>query len=248
VSHCALAHCVEHFGVSAGDLRDGRHPGVSLPGWAGQIGSMDPELEQEGGGRWDRARRSSRRRPWLGLFFTVVVLPILIGAAVLLIAGRGVGFEIVRRLTARKFPAVQWIEQADLARWREDPGRTAPLVLDARTSAEYAVSHLRDAMWDDPGRPSLRPLRGRVQNDPIVVYSSVGYRGARLAQWLTGQGYTNVRNLSGGIFQAANDDRPVFRDGRPTTVVHPYDRRWGLLLESRLRASVPDAETPFAAP
>ena len=99
-----------------------------------------------------------------------------------------------------------------------------------------------------PGRPSLRPLAARAKNDPIVVYSSVGYRSARLAHWLAGQGYTNVRNLAGSIFQWANEDRPVFRDGRPTTEVHPYDRRWGLLLESRFRAAVPDVETPFAAP
>lgn len=210
---------------------------------------MDADLEQDSAGRWDRARRSQGgRRPWLGVFFAVVVLPILIGLGVVLIAGRGVAFEAVQRLTARKFPEVQWIDQAELARWREDPGRTAPLVLDARTAAEYQVSHLRDAVLVDAGRPSLRPLAGRAKNDPIVVYGSVGYRSARLAHWLAGQGYTNVRNLSGGIFQWANEDRPVFRDARPTTEVHPYDRRWGLALESRFRAAVPDVETPFAAP
>jgi rhodanese-related sulfurtransferase len=209
---------------------------------------MEPSLEGEGGGRWDRARRSRGTRPWLGAFLVIVVVPILIGAAVVLIAGRGVAFEVIHRLTARKFPDVQWIDRADLARWREDPGRTQPLVLDARTAAEYQVSHLRDAVYIDPSRPSLRPLRGRAKNDPIVVYGSVGYRSARVAHWLAGQGYTNVWNLSGSLFQWANDGRPVFRDGRPTLQVHPYDRRWGLLLESRYRAPVPDVETPFAAP
>jgi rhodanese-related sulfurtransferase len=176
------------------------------------------------------------------------VVPILIGAAVVLIAGRGVAFEAVRRLTARKFPEVQWISTAELARWREDPGRTQPLMVDARTSPEYQVSHLRDAVLIDPARPSLRPLGGRDKHDPIVVYASVGYRSARLAHWLGLQGFTNVRNLAGSIFQWANEDRPVFRDGRPTSEVHPYDRRWGLLLDSRYRAPMPDVETPFAAP
>jgi len=209
---------------------------------------MVTDLEQDTGGRWERARRSHARRPWLGMFLAVVILPILIGAGVVLIAGRGVAFDAIRRLTARKFPDVLWIDRADLARWREDAGRTPPIVLDARTTAEYAVSHLRDALLVDPGRPGLRPLAARAKNDPIVVYSSVGYRSARLAHWLSGQGYTNVRNLSGGVFQWANEDRPLFRDGRPAAEVHPYDRRWGLLLESRFRAAVPDAETPFAAP
>ncbi|HUR94019.1 MAG TPA: rhodanese-like domain-containing protein [Gemmatimonadales bacterium] len=209
---------------------------------------MEAIPEEDGGGRWDRARRSRADRPWLGAFLVIVVVPILIGAAVVLIAGRGVGFEVVRRLTVRKFPDVQWISRADLAQWREDPGRTQPLVLDARTASEYQVSHLRDAAHIDPARPSLRVLRGRAKNDPVVVYSSVGYRGARVSHWLAGQGYTSVLNLTGGSFQWANEDRPVFRDGRPTGQVHPYDQRWGLLLESRYRAPVSYIETPFAAP
>ena len=209
---------------------------------------MDPMTEDEGGGRWDRARRSSSSRPWLGAFLTIVVVPILIGAAVVLVAGRGVAFEVIRRITAHKFPDVQWIDRTELARWREDPGRTQPLVLDARSVPEFQVSHLRDAVFINPLRPSLRPLRGLAKNAPIVVYCSVGYRSARLAHWLGGQGYTNVRNLAGSIFQWANEDRPVFRDGRPTAQVHPYDRRWGLLLESRYRAPVADVVTPFAAP
>ncbi|MBA3496759.1 MAG: rhodanese-like domain-containing protein [Gemmatimonadales bacterium] len=203
------------------------------------------EERQSGRGR-DRARRGAR--PWLGAFVAIVVVPILIGAGVVLVAGRGVAFEAIRRLTAHKFPDVQWIEAAELARWREDPGRTQPLVLDARTAVEYRVSHLRDAVHLDPHRPSLHPLRGRAKNDPLVLYCSVGYRSARVAHWLAAQGYTNVWNLSGSLFQWANEDRPVFREGRPALQVHPYDRRWGLLLESRYRASVPEVETPFAAP
>jgi len=209
---------------------------------------MNATQEDQGGGRWDRARRSRGNRPWLGAFVAIVVVPILIGAAVVLIAGRGVAFEAVRRLTARKFPDVQWIDRAELARWREDSTRTPPLVLDARTAAEYRVSHLRGAAHIDPARPSLHPLRGRARNDPIVVYCSVGYRSARVAHWLAGQGFTNVRNLAGSIFQWANEERPLFRDGRPTREVHPYDQRWGLLLESDYRARVPYLVTPFAAP
>lgn len=202
----------------------------------------------EGGGRWERARRSRGSRPWLGAFLVIVVVPILIGAAVLLIAGRGVAFEVIHRLTARKFPDVQWIDRAELARWRQDSARLQPLVLDARTAAEYRVSHLRDAVWIDPARPSLHPVVGLAKDAPIVVYCSVGYRSARVAHWLAGQGFSNVRNLSGSIFQWANEDRPVFRDGRPALEVHPYDRRWGWLLESRYRAAVADVQTPFAAP
>jgi rhodanese-related sulfurtransferase len=213
---------------------------------------MDEDIEIEGEGqnegRWERARRSRGGRPWLMPFLTIVVVPILIGAVVLLVLGRGVGYEAVRRLTVRKFPGVQWISSTDLARWREDTTRLQPVVLDARTRVEYQVSHLKDAILDEAARPSLRPLRGLPRNAPIVVYGSVGYRGARLAAWLQRQGYTEVRNLTSGIFQWANEDRPLFRDGRPTAEVHPYDQRWGFLLQSRYKAEAPDLRTPFAAP
>jgi rhodanese-related sulfurtransferase len=209
---------------------------------------MEERLEDEGGGRWERARRSSGARRWLGPFLVIVVLPILIGAVVALVLGRNLGFEAVRRRTVHKFPDIQWVSGAELAQWREDPGRTQPLLLDARSKVEYQVSHLRDAVLDDAARPSLRPLKGLAPNAPIVVYGSVGYRGARLANWLGHQGFTNVRNLTGGIFLWANEDRPVFRDTRPVNEVHPYDHRWGLLLVSRVRAAAPDLQTPFAAP
>ncbi|HKT60233.1 MAG TPA: rhodanese-like domain-containing protein [Gemmatimonadales bacterium] len=209
---------------------------------------MDEPMDDEGAGRWERARRASGGRSWLVPFLVIVVLPILIGTAVVLVLGRGLGFEVVRRRTVHRFPDVQWVTSAELARWREDSSRAQPLVLDARSKVEYQVSHLRDALLDDAGRPSVRPLRGRATGDPIVVYGSVGYRGARLAYWLGRQGFTNVRNLSGGIFQWANEDRPLFRDSRPAAEVHPYDHRWGFLLVSRYRADAPDLQTPFAAP
>ena len=120
---------------------------------------MDAMPEEEGGGgRWERARRAPGSRRWLGPFLVIVVVPILIGAAVVLIAGRGVAFAAIRRLTAHKFPNVQWVSTADLARWREDAGRTQPLLLDARADIEYRVSQIRGAVHINPGRPSLRPL------------------------------------------------------------------------------------------
>ena len=81
---------------------------------------MTDDTEPEGG-RWERARRAQSGRPLLGILLVGVVVPILIGAAVVLIAGRGVGFEAVRRLTARKFPDIQWIDRAEFARWRGIP-------------------------------------------------------------------------------------------------------------------------------
>ena len=70
-----------------------------------------------------------------------------------------------------------------------------------------------------------------------------------MASWLARAGYTSVVNLSGGIFKWANEGRPLFREeSRPTALVHPYDRRWGLLVEGRYRAEAPDLEKRSAAP
>jgi rhodanese-related sulfurtransferase len=188
-------------------------------------------------------------RGWVKVLLIMVVLPIILGAIVLFVAGRPVAFEILQRRIAARFPEVKWISTADLGRWQDDTGQPQPVVLDARTEPEFAVSHLRGAVAIDPYRPSIRPLQGLQPAGSIVVYSSAGYRGARVASWLARTGHTSVVNLSGGIFKWANEGRPLFREGnRPTALVHPYDQRWGMLVDGRHRAEAPDLEKRSAAP
>jgi rhodanese-related sulfurtransferase len=189
-------------------------------------------------------------RRLLKLFLVLFVLPTLIGGVVMLAAGRPLAFEILQRGTSYKFPEVNWIVTRDLARWREDPGRPQPVLLDARTEAEYEVSHLRDAMRIDPYRPSLAGLPRIPKDTPIVVYSSTGYRGARVASWLGQTGYPKVQNLGSSLFQWTNEGRPLFKGDHPAEVVHPYDGRWGWgwLLEGEYRAQVPAVERRSAAP
>lgn len=203
--------------------------------------------EPPAGGRWSRGRTEPRRR-WLRMVLLLLVLPLLIGAGVAFFAGRPIAFEVVRRLTVRRFPDTRWVSGAELARWREDPSRAQPVVLDARTLAEYDVSHLRGAVPIDPYRPLLRPLRGMPKDTAILVYSSVGYRAARVARFLGRQGYTQVFTLDGSIFRWANEGRPLVHQDRPTVLVHPYDERWGLMLEQPYRASAEPILKRSAAP
>jgi rhodanese-related sulfurtransferase len=205
----------------------------------------EEEEEEQPTGRW--GRRTGGRR-WLRLLFLLLILPLLVGAGIAVFAGRPVVFDVLRRLTERKFPDGKWVTVSELERWRADPGRAQPVVLDARTEDEYAVSHLRGAVRIDPYRPSLRPLRGFPKDTATVLYSSVGYRGARVADFLARQGYSRVYNLDGGQFRWANAGRPVFRQDRPTAEVHPYDATWGLLLESEYRIDAPPVEKRSAAP
>ena len=122
------------------------------------------------------------------------------------------------------------------------------LYWDARTEDEFRVSRLKGAVRIDPYRPSLRALQGFRKDTSVLVYSSAGYRGARVASWLGRGGYTKVHNLSGGIFVWVNEGRPIFRGETPTGQVHPYDQKWGLLVDGKYRAEAPDLEKHSAAP
>jgi rhodanese-related sulfurtransferase len=188
-------------------------------------------------------------RALLKVLLLTIVLPIVLGGIVLLIAGRPVAFELLQRRIAARFPEVKWISSQELAQWQADTGQPQPLILDARTPAEFEVSHLKGAVLIDPYRPSLRSLAKTRRSESVVVYSSAGYRGARVASWLRRAGYTSVVNLSGGLFRWANEGRALFQgEDRPATLVHPYDQRWGLLLEGRHRAEAAQVEKRSAAP
>jgi rhodanese-related sulfurtransferase len=187
-------------------------------------------------------------RRFVMVLLVVFVLPILVGGVVLLVAGRPVAFRALQWKLERRFPEVSWLTTEQLALWRRDPAKPQPVVLDARTEDEFRVSRLRGAVRVDPYRPSLRPLRGFRNDYPIVVYSSAGYRGAGVASWLDRAGYTNVQNLSGGIFTWVNEGRPIFRGETPTAQVHPYDHRWGLLVKREYRIEAPDVLKQSAAP
>jgi rhodanese-related sulfurtransferase len=187
-------------------------------------------------------------RRFMMVLLVLVVLPILIGGVVLLLAGRPVAFKALQWRIERRFPEVKWVTTEELARRRNDSAQPQPLLLDARTEDEFRVSRLKGAVRIDPYRPSLRPLQGFRNNAPVIVYSSAGYRGARVASWLARAGYPNVDNLSGGIFAWVNEGRPIFRGETPTAQVHPYDRNWGHLVAREYRAEAPDVPKQSAGP
>jgi hypothetical protein len=91
----------------------------------------------------------------------------------------------------------------------------------------------------EPDASSVPGLDSLSTDAPIVVYCSVGYRSARIAERLREQGFTNASNLEGSIFRWANEGRPVYRDSTEVDAVHPYDRTWGTLLDDRYHADEP---------
>ncbi len=129
----------------------------------------------------------------------------------------------IKARIAKEFPNVKPIGTAELTK-----AEPKPVLLDVRTAAEFDVSHLAGAKRVEPDAATV----ALPKNTPIVTYCSVGYRSAKFAQRLQEAGFTNVRNLEGSIFQWANEGRPV----EPGTKVHPYNKKWGVLLDPARRA------------
>ena len=148
-------------------------------------------------------------------------------------AWRAVGATV-----AARYPGVRTVTTDALA--AELERRPAPLLLDAREAAEYAVSHLPGARRVDPDASagSLAAALGGVARDrPVVVYCSVGVRSASVATRLASAGFTDVRNLEGSVFRWAGEGRPLVGEGGAATdLVHPYDATWGRLLDPARRA------------
>lgn len=142
-------------------------------------------------------------------------------------------------MIASQFPEIRTIATDSLAERLSDSTSTEPMLLDARSPEEYAVSHLPGARRIDPEADSFPELDSLSANHPVIVYCSVGYRSARVASHLQRQGFSNVANLQGSIFRWANEGRTVVRDGRPVRAVHPYDSTWGRLLNQDLHATAP---------
>ena len=144
---------------------------------------------------------------------------------------RDLAFNFLKLLIKLEFPKIRQITTQEFARWLEETTKPRPFVLDARNQVEYTVSQIKAAERIDPLVPDLAALLTVPKDTPIVVYCSVGYRSSKIAQKLEQEGFSSVFNLSGGIFQWANEGRPLFQGDRPTQFVHPYNARWGKLLK-----------------
>ena len=143
---------------------------------------------------------------------------------------KSVSWKALKLLIRTRFPTVRHLSTAQLAAWLEQ--KAQPLLLDARTTQEYSVSHLAAAQLVPADAQTALPELDF--STLIVTYCSVGYRSARLAQQLQSMGYTNVFNLEGSIFQWANEGRPVYQREQMVKQVHPYNQVWGCLLHSHL--------------
>jgi rhodanese-related sulfurtransferase len=125
--------------------------------------------------------------------------------------------------------SVPYISAAELA------GAGEVVILDTRSGEEFKVSHLQHALWVGYGDFSPDSLARQIpdKSTPVVVYCSVGVRSEDIGEKLIEQGYGDVKNLYGGIFEWKNKGYPVFdSSGMETEKVHAYNKQWGELLKS----------------
>ncbi|MCO6164456.1 rhodanese-like domain-containing protein [Flavobacterium sp. NRK F7] len=106
-------------------------------------------------------------------------------------------------------------------------------LLDAREPEEFKVSHLDNAIY--VGYKKFNAEKFLIsfpnKNTPLVVYCSLGVRSENIGEKLLKLGYTNVRNLYGGIFEWKNKDNPVVNmNGEETEEVHAFSKMWGKYL------------------
>jgi rhodanese-related sulfurtransferase len=143
----------------------------------------------------------------------------------------------IKKLVRARFPDVPHLTTSQLADWLADAQRAPPLLLDVRSNAEFAVSHLPDARQIDPDS-STEEVMGKLPKDqPWVLYCSAGYRASHLAQRLLQAGATEVANLDGAIFSWVREGRELQFSG-PEIQVHPYSRIAAKLLRPEHRASL----------
>lgn len=106
------------------------------------------------------------------------------------------------------------------------------ILLDTREPRETAISMIPGAIAVGYDHLDLSYLDSIPKDRDIVVYCSVGYRSSRVTEKLIHMGYTNARNLYGGIFKYVNTHQPVDSTGTPINRVHGYSQLWSWYVES----------------
>ncbi len=112
------------------------------------------------------------------------------------------------------------------------------ILFDAREAKEYKTSHIKNAIpigYDHFQLDSIMKLHPNKENE-IVVYCSLGIRSEVIAKKLKAAGYTNVKNLYGGIFEWKNKGCTVYDSKeKETDTIHTFNKEWSKWLEKGVK-------------
>lgn len=132
------------------------------------------------------------------------------------------------------YPSVEHVTPEALS------SRSDTVVFDVRETSEFAVSHLSGAIQLPPNfsrRAFMKRYGALTAGKRVIFYCSVGVRSSEMAERLQlalrQAGAKSISNLSGGIFRWHNEKRSLQNASGKTDAVHPYNRRWGKLLQRR---------------
>ncbi len=116
--------------------------------------------------------------------------------------------------------------------------KTDAILLDAREQEEFNTSHLKGATFVGYDNFKLKKVKKLISNKDaeIVVYCSLGIRSEDIAEKLKKAGFTNVKNLYGGIFEWKNNDLPVYNlEEKETDKVHTFSKEWSIWLTKGIK-------------
>ena len=102
------------------------------------------------------------------------------------------------------------------------------IILDAREEQEFLVGHIEGAQRIGYDKPNLELLKSLNKRKTVVVYCSIGYRSEKIGEILQKEGFRNVLNLYGSIFEWVNQGNTIVdKEGKTTTRIHTYNKKWG---------------------
>ncbi len=112
------------------------------------------------------------------------------------------------------------------------------VVLDSREMQEYKVSHIPKAHYVGYDFFSAENVSEKIKekDTPIVLYCSVGIRSEDIGERLLSMGYTNVKNLYGGIFQWKDKGQVVVDSTQTQTEnIHTFSKSWSKWLKNGVK-------------
>ena len=102
------------------------------------------------------------------------------------------------------------LSPSEVARWRADASREAPLVVDVREPWEVELCHIDGALAIPLG--DIERRAGELPRDrPVVMVCHHGGRSQHAATLLAAAGFTRVHNMRGGVEAWALEIDPTMK-------------------------------------
>ena len=108
------------------------------------------------------------------------------------------------------------------------------IFLDAREREEYNTSHIQNVIHIGYDNFNIDSIKKIIPKDKaIIIYCSIGYRSEKIGEILNQNGYQNVQNLYGSIFEWVNQHHLIVdQNGDQTNLLHTYSKKWSKWVEN----------------